>query len=248
MKWNSELYDNAQNFVSKYGKGLIDFIPCKENQSILDLGCGTGDLTSEIYDRLSTNIIGVDASGEMIAKARNKYPNIYFDVCDATKLHFENEFDVVFSNAVFHWIPNQNNLHKSIYNALKKDGVLICEFGADKNIYNITSAFANAISKYNDIYYSPFYFPTVKEHSEVVKNNSFIIDKIYDYDRPTVLPNSSLGLRQWVYQFFSEALNKYNERQQEEILCSVENQLRTTMFDGEKWTADYRRLRLVAHK
>ncbi len=248
MKWNSKLYDNAQSFVSEYGKGLIDFIPNKEGQAILDLGCGTGDLTNEISTRLSVNIIGVDSSKEMINKAKSKYTNINFDVCDATKLPLENAFDVVFSNAVFHWIPNQNDLHKSIYNALKKDGILICEFGANKNIYNITTAFSNAIAKYDDIYSSPFYFPTVEEHATILENNRFIIDKIYDYDRPTILPNENLGLRQWVSQFFSEPLNKYSENRQEEILTNVESQLRPIMFDGEKWTADYRRLRVIAHK
>ncbi len=248
MKWNSELYDNAQAFVSEYGKGLITFIPQKENQKILDLGCGTGDLTWEIAKTFSCNVVGSDYSKEMIVKAKEKYPTLEFSVCDACKIPFTNEFDTIFSNAVFHWIPDQNALHQSIYNALKTNGMLICEFGGYKNIQNISNAFGKAIAKYGDNYASPFYFPKVENHVEVLENTGFVIEKIYDYDRPTILPNDDMGLRQWVCQFFSADLFKYEDDKQEEILSFVENELRATMFAGEKWTADYRRLRVVAHK
>lgn len=159
---------------------------------------------------------------------------------------------IIFSNAVFHWISNQRKLHKSIYNALKPNGILICEFGGFENIQNISNAFSNAFSnailKYNDTYKSPFYFPTVENHTKMLQESDLVIDKIYDYDRPTILPNGSLGLRQWICQFFSSDLGKYDDDTQEEILLFVENELKDIMFDGEKWTADYRRLRVVAHK
>ncbi len=248
MKWNSELYDNAQTFVSEYGKGLITFIPQKGNQKILDLGCGTGDLTWEIEQAFSCNVIGIDYSEEMIIKAKEKYPTLDFSVCDACKIPFTNKFDIIFSNAVFHWIPDQYTLHQSIYHALKPDGMLICEFGGYKNIQNIFNAFEKALAKYGDKYTNSFYLPKVKSHVEVLQNTGFVIDKIYDYDRPTVLPNGELGLRQWICQFLSAELFKYEEDRQEEILAFVEDELRATMFDGEKWTADYRRLRVIAHK
>ena len=216
MKWNSELYDDAQAYVSEYGKGLITFIPQKDNQKILDLGCGTGDLTQEIANIFSCNIIGSDYSKEMIVKAQEKYPTLDFSVCDACEIPFENEFDVIFSNAVFHWIPNQIALHKSIFNALKPTGMLICEFGGYQNIAKISNAFGKAIAVYGDVYKSPFYFPQVEVHAKILEESGFTIEKIYDYDRPTVLPNGDLGLRQWVCQFFSTDLNMYDEVKQEE--------------------------------
>ncbi len=246
MKWNSNLYDNAQAFVSEYGKDLISFIPTGDNLNILDLGCGTGDLTNEIKQNGNHNIIGVDSSQEMVDKAKEKYKDIDFTVCDATKLPFTNKFDVIFSNAVFHWISDQTALHTAIYTALKKDGMLICEFGGYQNIANISRAFGNAIAKFGGGYKSPFYFPKVEDHAKILEDAGFVIEKIYDYDRPTPLPNADLGLRQWVCQFFSGDLEKYSN--QEEILAMVEDELRATMFDGEKWIADYRRLRVIAKK
>ncbi len=248
MKWNSSLYDNAQAFVSEYGKDLISFIPKKENQKILDLGCGTGDLMQEIANTFYCDVVGSDYSKEMIEKAKEKYPILDFFVCDACKIPFSDEFDVVFSNAVFHWIADQKALHQSIYNALKTEGLLICEFGAYKNIENISNAFSNALAEYGDNYTSPFYFPKVEQHIDVLQHTGFKIEKIYDYDRPTVLPNGDLGLRQWVSQFFSVDLLKYDDNKQEEILLSVEHELKPSMYDGENWIADYRRLRVIACK
>lgn len=182
----------------------------------------------------------------MIDMAKSKYENIRFIVSDACNIPFENEFDVVFSNAVFHWIPDQQALHKSINKALKKDGLLICEFGGYKNIENISNSFKNAINQYGDIYKSPFYFPKKENHINILVDNGFTIKEIFDYDRPTQLPNGDKGLRQWVCQFFSTDLNKYESNKQEEILSFMENELRSMMFDGKNWVADYRRLRLIA--
>lgn len=253
MKWNSQLYDTAQSYVSEYGKGLIEFIPQKENISILDLGCGTGDLTQEIYQifqkaKLSLNLMGLDSSPEMIEQAKGKYPHISFDVCEASSIPFFEKFDVIFSNAVFHWIPEQNALHKAIYRALKNKGLLICEFGATNNINHISTTFNNVLKSFNNEYINPFYFPTVEKHAQVLTHNAFTVESIYDYDRPTPLPYNELGLRHWMSQFFSTKLNEFAKEQQEVIFANVENQLRVTMFDGEKWIADYRRLRVIAHK
>lgn len=77
----------------------------------------------------------------MIKKAQEQYSNIEFRVCDALELPFENQFDVVFSNAVFHWIKNHETLLDYIYKVLKPKGLLICEFGTSGNIATIENAF-----------------------------------------------------------------------------------------------------------
>ena len=104
-EWNATLYDNKYDFVAEYGKGLLEYIPQNKNQCILDLGCGTGTLIVQL-NNLAKTVIGVDQSESMIKKAQEQYSNIEFRVCDALALPFESQFDVVFSNAVFHWIKD----------------------------------------------------------------------------------------------------------------------------------------------
>ena len=139
-EWNATMYDNKHDFVAEYGKGLLEYIPQNEKQSILDLGCGTGTLTVQL-NNLAKTVIGVDQSESMIKKAQEQYPNINFLICDTLSLPFENQFDVIFSNAVFHWIKDHETLLDNINKVLKPKGLLVCEFGASGNVATIENAF-----------------------------------------------------------------------------------------------------------
>jgi len=72
MKWNFTVYYKKHNFVSEYGKGLLEFVPKNDGQAILDLGCGTGILTAQLAD-LCNKIVGVDNSQSMIEKASEQF-------------------------------------------------------------------------------------------------------------------------------------------------------------------------------
>ena len=89
-EWNAVLYDSKHDFVAEYGKELLEFVPKNKNQSILDLGCGTGTLTSQLVNYADT-IVGVDSSENMIEMAQKQYADIKFIVCDAVTLF--NDFD-----------------------------------------------------------------------------------------------------------------------------------------------------------
>lgn len=247
MEWNSTLYDNKHDFVAEYGKGLLEFVPDNMNQKILDLGCGTGTLTAQL-SHLAHTVIGVDSSSNMIEKAQSQFQNIKFMQCDALALPFENEFDVVFSNAVFHWIDDHDTLLKNIYKALKKDGMLICELGAVGNIAAIENAFSQCSERLGYEYRPKFNFPTVETFERHLKDNGFQIDSIYDYDRPTVLKDGEQGLSNWMKQFFASELALMPEAVQNEIIDSVEKLTKGALWNGREWVADYRRLRAIAHK
>ena len=88
MKWNSSLYNEKHDFVTEYGEGLLEFIPNNVEQTILDLGCGTGTLTKQLVP-LGSKVVGVDSSPSMINKAKEQFDNIEFMVCDALNLPFE---------------------------------------------------------------------------------------------------------------------------------------------------------------
>lgn len=246
MEWNSQLYDKKHDFVAEYGKGLLEFIPHNPKQTILDLGCGTGTLTVQLVD-LCSKVVGVDSSQSMIDKAKMQFDNIEFIVCDALALPFEKEFDIVFSNALFHWIGNHNILLKNIHKALKPQGLLVCEFGANGNIATIEKAFLMACNSMGYSYTPKFNFSTVDTFGKLLECNGFTVDKIYDYDRPTVLKDNEQGLANWMKQFFAFELVQMTEKAQAEVIKEVEELTRATLWNGESWVADYRRLRAIAH-
>ena len=68
MDWNAEWYENKHDFVAEYGRGLLSCVPENPDQSILDLGCGTGTLTHALLEK-SSSVTGLDSSSEMIAKS-----------------------------------------------------------------------------------------------------------------------------------------------------------------------------------
>lgn len=240
------MYDNKHDFVAEYGKGLLEFVPKNADQAILDLGCGTGTLTVQLM-KPGNKVVGVDSSQNMIEKAQKQFDTIDFRVCDALALPFEKEFDVVFSNAAFHWISDHNNLLKNIHKALKPQGILVCEFGASGNIATIENAFAKACKNLRYNYEPKFNFPTTKNFRKLLENNGFVIDRIYDYDRPTVLKDNEDGLINWMKQFFASELAFMPEPIQTKVFKEAEEFTKDTLWNGEVWIADYRRLRAIAH-
>lgn len=135
------------------------------------------------------------------AKARMLHPDIDFRVVDACRMPWSNRFDVVFSNAVFHWISDQKALLENIFRVLKPQGRLVCEFGAVRNIHRIQQAFQSSLSRQKRHHENPFYFPTVEEYRKLVEQAGLHPELVMDYDRPTPLKDGENGLRNWVRQF-----------------------------------------------
>src|SRR5215472_3101278 len=111
--WNSKLYQESHSFVWQYGQDVLKLLAPQAGERILDLGCGTGQLTADIA-RSGAEVLGVDYSAEMIAGARKNFPAIRFEVAEASCLGFEEAFDAVFSNAVLHWVRDHLGATASI--------------------------------------------------------------------------------------------------------------------------------------
>src|SRR3978361_829172 len=133
MKWNAELYDQKHAFVYQYGESLLELLDAKPGEHILDLGCGTGHLTQRIQS-LGAIVTGIDSSPEMIQQAEENFPEIKFSVANATNFYFEEPFDAIFSNAVLHWIKDQDSLIKTVYDNLKPGGRFVAEMGGRGNV------------------------------------------------------------------------------------------------------------------
>ena len=117
-----------------YNRHIISLLALEPGQRVLDLGCGTGELTRMIADRLDATsggqAVGIDAAAKMIAVARKKRGNAVcrFDVVAAESLPYENgSFDAVVSSLFFHHVDltlKQRTLAES-FRVLKPGGKLI---------------------------------------------------------------------------------------------------------------------------
>ena len=248
--WDAQLYNSKHDFVWKYGAEVAALLAAKPGERILDLGCGTGHLTSQIAES-GAQVVGVDRSEEMILAARQAYPKIKFDVVDARELQFHEEFDAVFSNAVLHWIHEPALVIQGVRNALRPGGRFVAELGGKGNIAGIKPALDQARIRVNPAVtgkINPWYYPSVSEYSTLLEANGFEVRYITLFDRPTALADGEAGLRNWVVMFGSDYLAGLDSEKREIFFRDIESVLRPGLFRDGQWWADYRRLRLVAVK
>src|SRR4030095_15665404 len=108
--------------------------PCLNgSERILDVGCGEGKITAEIASRVPRGlVVGVDPSHDMIGFAQKHFTlaistgaslgNLRFEVADARRLSFKDEFDLAVSFNALHWIPEQDAALRAIRSALIPGG------------------------------------------------------------------------------------------------------------------------------
>src|ERR1700690_4298740 len=169
--WNANLYDDKHSFVFKYGEDLVEMLKPQAGERILDLGCGTGYLTS-IIAASGAVVVGIDNSIEMVAKAKAEYPQLEFQVQNATDFHFEEHFDAVFSNAVLHWVLEKEKAVECIYNNLKKQGRLVLEMGGRNNVAKIIKALQKSLIRHGyqkNAAIPLWYFPSLGEYASLLE-------------------------------------------------------------------------------
>jgi trans-aconitate methyltransferase len=249
IKWNTKLYNDKHSFVTKYGKELIGWLHPRKGEKILDLGCGTGQLTFEISES-GAEVVGMDNSPEMISKAKANYPHLRFEVKNATNFQFDEKFDAVFSNATLHWINDQRNVIKCVYNNLKEDGRFVFEMGGKRNIERIATALEQAIAEEglaDKLSKDFWFFPSVAEYATLLEQRGFTVTSALYFERETPLTGED-GMGDWIKMFASFFFKKISKERSEQIISKAMNYLRPTNYHDGIWYADYVRLRIKAIK
>jgi trans-aconitate methyltransferase len=249
VKWNTELYNLQHNFVYKFGENVIEWLDPQVGEKILDVGCGTGQL-ADIIHNAGALVTGIDASPEMIKRAKENYNDIKFFVRDATDFFFEEKFDAAFSNAALHWINKQEEALHCICDALKQQGRFVFEMGGKHNIGNIHGAIKSVMMEEgmeDQIPDESNYFPSVAEECELLEKVGFTVSDVMYFKRPTKLEGEE-GMKLWINQFCGFFFKDVSKELKETITARAVQRLRNTNYQDGEWTADYVRLRIKAIK
>jgi trans-aconitate methyltransferase len=246
QNWNPELYEARHSFVWQLGQGLLELLQPAKNERILDLGCGTGQLTHKIAES-GAQVTGIDSSPDMIGQARQNYPAIKFVLGDAAAMEFAAEFDAIFSNAALHWMLNPAAVANAMFRALKPGGRLVAEMGGKGNIGHIEEALDTVLSRWGQAPPSKNYFPSVGQYSALLEGAGFEVRMAQLFDRPTPLEGEQ-GMTNWLLQFRGYSFEDLNSGDREKALTEVVEYLRSSLYRDNQWFADYRRLRIVAAK
>jgi len=242
--WNAEKYSQLASYVPKLGQSVLDLLDPKPAERILDLGCGSGDLTQKITN-VGADVSAIDASQSMVDHARTL--GIDAHLCDARQLTYEHEFDAVFSNAVLHWIKDHKPVLVGVHKALKPSGRFVAEFGGFGNVAAITSTLIAVLSAHGFPGHSlnPWYNPSVSGYRSELEAAGFDVPNIDLIWRPTPIPQ---GMEEWL-DMFAVAFFKDIEdetlirRMKAQIVEALEPNLRD---ESGLWYADHVRLRFVA--
>jgi trans-aconitate 2-methyltransferase len=106
MPWDSVQYNKFKEERFTPFEDLFALIKVRDGMSAVDLGCGTGELTSQLADRLpGSSILGIDNSPQMLQRAETQgRPGLAFTCGDIATL--DGQWDLVFSHAAIHWLDN----------------------------------------------------------------------------------------------------------------------------------------------
>lgn len=254
LQWDADLYQQNHNFVWKYGASLLDLVDLKPGESVLDVGCGTGELTQQLYQLSQGRVLGLDADPTMIRRAKEQFEaadsnkSLAFFVGDACQFQLDEPVNVVFSNAALHWVGRQGapRAIEGISKSLAPKGRFVLEFGGKGNVDMIVAA----VLKVMDLPRESadfWWYPSIAELSSLMEANGLEVTQAQLFDRPTELVGEE-GLETWLRMFGNKFFEGKNESEIQGIIERVVEQCRPKLYKDGVWKADYRRIRVVGTK
>lgn len=243
--WDPLAYERNGSFVHALAGGVLEWLNAQPGEYVLDLGCGDGQLTQRISDT-GAHVLGVDGSAEMVAAARERA--IEAEQASAEALPFgDATFDAVFSNAVLHWVRDQDAMMRQVHRVLKPGGRFVAEMGGHGNVAAIHVALTAVLDRhgFGERERGVNYYPSTSSYTERLKKHGFTVEQMALIPRPTKLPES--GMEGWLRTFRRGVLEGLPEGTREAVVKETVHLLAPALRDeAGNWVADYVRLRFVA--
>lgn len=232
MPWDPKQYHKFQAERSAPFFDLLALVEVRPNLRVVDLGCGTGELTRQLADALpNSHVTGIDSSSQMLEKAASfAGPSLHFEQGDQAQL--TGEWDLIFSNAALHWSEKHPELIPNLYRRLTSGGQIAVQVPSNHNhishqIYRETASeepfksILNGFQRYAPVLsiddYARLFFECGAE--EIV-----VFEKIY----PHILEDSD-AVVEWIS---GTALVPYFERlgeHKEEFVNAIRVKMRAAM-------------------
>jgi trans-aconitate 2-methyltransferase len=189
-EWDAAEYSRRSSLQEAMAEEVLALLDLDDTERVLDVGCGDGKITAQVAARVPRGaVVGVDASQEMISFASSHFssavrPNLRFEVADARRLPFRNEFDLVISFNALHWIPEQDAALRSIRSAMTADGRALLRLvpaGERKSLENVVEEIrlSPGWSAYFREFHDPYLHLTPKQYGDLAKKNGFRVLRIH---------------------------------------------------------------------
>ncbi|MCF4998918.1 methyltransferase domain-containing protein, partial [Pseudomonas syringae] len=134
MSWSAKQYVTFEDERTRPARDLLAAIPTVNAQAVVDIGCGPGNSTELLVQRFpGASVRGLDSSADMIDAARQRLPDVQFDVATIDTWRGDGPFDVIFANAVLQWVPDHATLLPSLAGKLANGGSLAIQMPDNLN-------------------------------------------------------------------------------------------------------------------
>jgi trans-aconitate 2-methyltransferase len=141
--WDAATYDRLPIPMTAWGLQVLERLELRGDETVLDAGCGTGQVTAALRERLPNgHVIALDASPSMIAKASERLgaDRVTFLTHDLLARIPVDPVDAVFSTATFHWVPDHDRLFANIAAVVRPGGQLVAQCGGWGNLERVNAA------------------------------------------------------------------------------------------------------------
>jgi len=256
--WSAANYQKTASFVfsNEFTAPVLTLLDAKPGERIIDVGCGSGEVTLQIKQLVGETgiVVGMDSSESMIAKCRGSGIKYAF-VGDAQAIDIPSTWDVslksydaVFSNAALHWCKqNPRGVVESAKRLLKPGGRFVVEMGGQMNCIGVRAALHHVLRNrgYKPEELDPWYFPSTADYKELLESVGFDVQTISLHPRITPLNGAVIDwLRLFARQNF---LANMDDKEAEEIMEAVQEMCAVDCRDSQgRWSMVYIRLRFVA--
>lgn len=255
-EFDGKKYKEASIHQKEWGTKVINDLPFRGDEKVLDLGCGDGVLTSQIASLLPRGyVLGIDASQGMIRTAQeHKVDNLEFQQMDIDAMSFVDAFDVVFSNAALHWVKDHKRLWQNVYMALRPDGIVHFNFAGEGNCANFFQVvkevmdFPEYKGSFRDFAW-PWFMPKVHEYEKLIKEFQFREIKVWEENADRCFA-SATPMINWIDQPSIVPFLTYVEdtKRQEFRDLVVEKMLKNTSRQDGTYFETFRRVNVLAKK
>ncbi|MBI5263791.1 MAG: methyltransferase domain-containing protein [Bradyrhizobium sp.] len=125
MAWDPQQYLKFSGHRLRPAVDLLMRIPELPAKRIADLGAGAGNVTKLLKERWpDATVVAVEGSAEMVAAGRKAAPDVEWVQADLGRWHPAQKFDLIYSNAALHWLPDHAQLFPALMQRLSAGGML----------------------------------------------------------------------------------------------------------------------------
>jgi trans-aconitate 2-methyltransferase len=217
MPWNPDRYHQFKNERFAPFEDLLALVIKRDGMSVVDLGCGTGELTRRLADALpGSEVVGIDSSSEMLERAGEQARDgLHFEQNEIENV--EGEWDLVFSHAAIQWVDNHRSLIPRLLSLVRPGGQLAVQLPSNHGHATHTlireiaveEPYRSALDGWNR--QSPVL--SVSEYAELLHENGAKAITVFEKVYPCLLESSD-ALAQWTA---GTALVPYFERLPEKL-------------------------------